>query len=87
MDRLLARWQPSSHEELADLFRSMPAADWDSLEAALASPTAESEAELKLRAGFYMIAISLRFLAAQESGRESMLAMLGGLYPPGSPVQ
>ena len=39
MDRLLARWQPSSHEELADLFRNMSATDWNSLEAALASPT------------------------------------------------
>ena len=87
MDRLLARWRPSSHEELADLFSDMPAADWDSLEAALASPTAESEAEMKLRGGFYMIALSLRFLAAQERGRESMLAMLGGLYPEGSPAQ
>jgi hypothetical protein len=87
MDRLLARWRPSSHEELAHLFSDMPAADWDSLEAALASPAAESEAEMKLRGGFYMIALSLRFLAAQERGRESMLAMLGGLYPQGSPAQ
>jgi hypothetical protein len=57
MDRLLASWQPSSHEEILDRFRNMPASEWDSLEAALASPAPHSEAEMKLRAGFYVIAL------------------------------
>lgn len=77
LDRVLDEWQAGSVEEFVHRVRSMTVADVEKISAPVLSELAASDAERRLRNGFYSVALLIRYAERKRLPDDELIRGLG----------